>query len=102
MDAKAWPSPQDASAKIDVDPWTGHSTFNGRILRKDFDPASAVPMMLSESWDLEKMDPTGWWMSEKLDGCRAYWTGDRLISRSNKEWEAPAWFLESTYPIAIA
>ncbi|PWN22967.1 DNA ligase/mRNA capping enzyme [Microstroma glucosiphilum] len=94
MDAKAWPPPQGSSSKIDVDPWTGHSTFNGRALRKGFDAESAVSMMLSETWDLGSMDPAGWWMSEKLDGCRAYWTGDRLISRSNKEWEAPGWFLD--------
>lgn len=79
------------------DPWTDKATFNGRALAKDFDPRRAVPIMLSETWNLDKMDPTGWWMSEKLDGCRAYWTGKRLISRTGKDWKAPPWFLNSEY-----
>lgn len=49
--------------------------------------------MQAEKWDT-KLDPTGWWMSEKLDGVRAYWTGDRLVSRTNLDWKAPQWFIE--------
>src|SRR5947208_10398671 len=30
------------------------------------------PLLLAESWD-NVLDPAGWWMSEKLDGVRAYW-----------------------------
>ena len=30
------------------------------------------------------MDIRGWWMSEKLDGVRGYWTGEQLVSRSGK------------------
>src|SRR3989442_9560427 len=32
------------------------------------------PLLLAESWDF-LADPTGWWLSEKLDGVRAYWDG---------------------------
>ncbi|SFV71358.1 DNA ligase (ATP) [hydrothermal vent metagenome] len=35
---------------------------------------------------------TGWLMSEKLDGVRAYWTGKELISRSGKVFATPKWF----------
>jgi len=38
-------------------------------------------------------DPTGWLMSEKLDGVRAIWTGERLISRTGKQFAAPEWFI---------
>ena len=31
-------------------------------------------------------------MSEKLDGIRAYWDGQRFLSRTNKEFAAPEWF----------
>src|SRR5438034_9163974 len=31
---------------------------------------SAPPLLLAESWD-NVTDPTGWWLSEKLDGVRA-------------------------------
>src|SRR5437763_8360254 len=34
----------------------------------------APPLLLAESWD-GTLDPSGWWISEKLDGVRAYWTG---------------------------
>lgn len=34
----------------------------------------------------------GYWVSEKLDGVRAYWTGERFLSRGGYEYRAPAWF----------
>ena len=40
---------------------------------------------------------TGWVMSEKLDGIRAYWNGKNLISRGGKIIHAPKWFTEN-YP----
>ena len=46
--------------------------------------------MLAKKYD--DQNPKGWWMSEKLDGVRAIWTGTKLISRSGKEFAAPAWF----------
>src|SRR5271167_1376279 len=30
------------------------------------------PLLLAEAWD-NVTDLAGWWMSEKLDGVRAYW-----------------------------
>jgi DNA ligase-1 len=39
-------------------------------------------------------DVTGWWVSEKYDGIRAIWTGERLLTRHGKELKAPAWFTE--------
>jgi len=49
------------------------------------------PVMLAQSWD-QKADIKGWWMSEKLDGVRGYWTGQKLISRSGNPFHAPEWF----------
>lgn len=40
---------------------------------------------------------TGWVMSEKLDGIRAYWDGKNLISRGGKTINAPKWFTKD-YP----
>ncbi len=42
--------------------------------------------------DYRGIDPRGWLVSEKLDGCRAYWDGSRLWTRGGKVIEAPAWF----------
>lgn len=46
--------------------------------------------MLAKTYD--GGDPTGWLMSEKLDGVRAIWTGSQLISRANNPFHAPEWF----------
>ncbi|MEA2016806.1 MAG: DNA ligase [Campylobacterota bacterium] len=40
---------------------------------------------------------TGWVMSEKLDGIRAYWDGQKLLTRSGKIIHAPKWFTKD-YP----
>ena len=44
---------------------------------------------------------SGWVMSEKLDGIRAYWDGENLISRGGKIIHAPAWFTKEYPPFAI-
>jgi hypothetical protein len=51
----------------------------------------AQQCMLAHQWD-DSIDPTGWWMSEKLDGVRAYWTGSKFYSRQGNEFFAPAFF----------
>jgi len=33
-----------------------------------------------------------YWVSEKLDGVRAYWDGEKLWSRGGHVYQAPAWF----------
>ncbi|MET4027355.1 DNA ligase-1 [Marinobacter sp. MBR-99] len=35
-----------------------------------------------------------YWVSEKLDGVRAYWDGSQLWSRGGHVYQAPAWFTE--------
>lgn len=39
------------------------------------------------------IDPRGYLVSEKLDGVRALWDGQRLRFRSGRAISAPAWFL---------
>ena len=46
-------------------------------------------------------DPTGWWMSEKLDGVRAYWTGDALYTRNGNRIMAPEWFTRDFPAMAL-
>ena len=52
----------------------------------------AAPVLLAESWD-ESIDPSGWWISEKLDGMRAYWDGSQLLSRLGNVIHAPDYFI---------
>src|SRR5262245_35748711 len=54
--------------------------------------ASAPALLLAESWD-GTTDPTGWWLSEKLDGVRAYWDGRQFLSRLGNVFYAPDWFV---------
>ncbi|KAK6540032.1 hypothetical protein TWF694_008864 [Orbilia ellipsospora] len=52
-------------------------------------------LLLAEKWDLEKgIDPTDWWISEKLDGVRAYWNGTSFLSREGNKFYAPDWFVK--------
>jgi DNA ligase-1 len=53
--------------------------------------AIAPPILLAHAWD-HVTDLSGWWMSEKLDGVRAYWDGESFISRLGNRFAAPAWF----------
>lgn len=59
-----------------------------------------LPLLLAESWDGE-LDPTGWWMSEKLDGVRAYWDGKQFLSRKNNLFHAPGWFTAGLPPMPL-
>ena len=51
------------------------------------------PLLLAEKWD-NAMDLSDWWMSEKLDGVRAYWDGKQLLSRQGNIYHAPEWFIQ--------
>jgi DNA ligase-1 len=64
-----------------------------RPVKKAGDEEGEVaPVLLAERWDNEA-DLTGWWMSEKLDGVRAYWDGKQFLSRLGNLYHAPAWFV---------
>lgn len=71
---------------------TGSATAPARSAGKS-SSVSAAPVLLAETWD-GALDPAGWWMSEKLDGLRAYWDGARFLSRLGNEFHVPDYFLE--------
>jgi len=67
-----------------------------------------IPFLLSaEKPDLlllktyKDQNITGWVMSEKLDGIRAYWDGKQLISRGGKIIHTPLWFIKNYPPFEI-
>lgn len=51
-----------------------------------------VPGLLLAKVYSDQEDLAQWWVSEKLDGVRAYWDGRHLISRQGNRFAAPAWF----------
>jgi len=57
------------------------------------DEAKGPPLLLANTWTND-VDLAGWWMSEKLDGVRAYWDGKQLLSRYGNVYHAPDWFVE--------
>ncbi len=66
----------------------------GRKLRPDEKAKlNGPPILLAHPWTPD-IDPTGYWMSEKLDGVRAYWTGSQFLSRQGNVYHVPEWFKE--------
>jgi DNA ligase-1 len=59
----------------------------------DGEEKEGAPVLLAERWDSQS-DLSGWWMSEKLDGLRAYWDGRQFFSRLGNPFHVPDWFLE--------
>ena len=58
--------------------------------------AAGPPLLLAEVW--ADSDPAGWWVSEKLDGVRAYWDGAKFLSRLGNVYHAPPWFTKGLPP----
>jgi DNA ligase-1 len=52
---------------------------------------SSPSLLLARSYT-DKVDPSPYLVSEKLDGVRAYWDGKNLYFRSGRAIQAPAWF----------
>lgn len=64
------------------------------------DVNAGPPLLLAESWD-NAADLSDWWMSEKLDGVRAYWDGKQFLSRQGNLYRAPEWFIEGLPPVPL-
>lgn len=57
--------------------------------------SGAINLMLAETIEKAEQDPTGWLMSEKLDGVRCYWNGSRMYTRNQKPFYPPKWFKDA-------
>src|SRR4051812_24829214 len=70
------------------------------LAAKEKDSAAPTPatenqtphLLLANVWK-PSINPTGWWMSEKYDGLRGYWDGQKLWSRKGNLIHAPDYFL---------
>lgn len=54
--------------------------------------ATKPDLLLAELYH-ENIDVSKYWVSEKLDGVRAFWDGQSLITRGGQVIAAPAWFV---------
>jgi len=61
------------------------------LLFSPFAQAATPPIQLATIYHQE-IDIKKFWISEKLDGVRAYWNGKNLISRQGNTFNAPLWF----------
>ena len=72
--------------------WTG--AFSPQIVSNNCyardlpKPALMLANVYHEGINLDE-----YWVSEKLDGVRAYWDGTKLISRGGNIYHAPQWFI---------
>ena len=55
--------------------------------------ANKPELLLAQNYQ-DHIDVKQYWVSEKLDGVRAYWDGKQLISRGGTIIAAPDWFTE--------
>ncbi len=56
--------------------------------------ARSTGVQLASPWP-QSRSPQGFLVSEKFDGVRAVWDGQRLRFRSGREIAAPAWFVQA-------
>ncbi len=59
------------------------------------------PVLLLLNKYTDDINVTTWYMSEKLDGVRAYWDGEKLISRNGKIFKAPQFFTKDFLRIEL-
>jgi len=53
----------------------------------------APPVMLANDFHAD-VNLADYWVSEKYDGVRCWWDGERLLTRGGQVIKAPAWFTE--------
>ena len=51
--------------------------------------------------EFKDQNVSGWLASEKLDGVRAYWDGENLLSRQGKKLNAPSSFTKNFHKFAL-
>ncbi|MBN1840583.1 MAG: DNA ligase [Campylobacterales bacterium] len=61
--------------------------------------ADKPSLLLLESYKDQTI--SGWLMSEKMDGVRAYWDGEKLISRGGTLFATPSWFTKDFPSFAV-
>ena len=64
------------------------------------DAGDAPKLLLANTYQVG-VDLSRYWVSEKLDGVRAYWDGERLTSRGGRPIHPPAWFTEGFPPLPL-
>lgn len=63
----------------------------------------SAPLQLASTFNIELDDITleDYWVSEKLDGIRARWTGSQLLTRNGNLIHSPDWFTKDWPKVAL-
>lgn len=72
-----------------------------RFLLFFFIATTCGALELQKAQRYENQPIEGWVMSEKLDGIRAYWDGEKLSTRQMRAIAAPEWFTKNLPPFAL-
>lgn len=57
------------------------------------DSSNEKPSLLLANVYKDSIDVKNYWISEKYDGVRALWTGEKLVSRQGTVFNPPNWFI---------
>lgn len=68
---------------------------------KAFSDTSSKPSIQLATYYKTKEDISHYWISEKLDGIRGFWTGQKLLTRNGNLIFTPSWFTQHWPNIAI-
>ena len=72
---------------------TARAAAQGRQLRPDEKAKLNGPkLLLANKFEDTDIDPKGWWLSTKLDGCRSIFRNNYFISRQGNTFHAPDFF----------
>ena len=75
-------------------------TFGGLFWPSLLSANTLPPLMLAAQYQ-QQDNLSDYWVSEKLDGVRAYWDGERLYTRQGHPINAPEWFTHRLPPIPL-
>ena len=68
------------------------------LLLLSFSAVAEPPALLLAKTYNDDINIADYWVSEKLDGVRAYWDGKQLLSRQGHVIHAPVWFVADFPP----
>jgi len=63
------------------------------LLAYGISTVSASPDLLLAKTVTDNIEIDRYWVSEKLDGVRAYWNGQQFVSKQGNIFHAPPWFV---------
>ncbi|KAJ3415251.1 hypothetical protein HDV05_005261 [Chytridiales sp. JEL 0842] len=94
---KAKTTSSESDSTVDKEDEAAKYSAKNRQKREE-NKLKAPPLLLAKKLEDagDLFDPKGWWISEKLDGVRAFWNPsvNAFVSRLGNHYTAPDWFIK--------